>query len=92
MKSIIEQDETRCYICGRRATEEHHIFGASNRKLSTKYGLTVRLCHNCHNEPPWGVHHNSETDRELKKVGQVMFEREYPELDFMAIFGKNYRG
>ena len=59
MKSIIQPEEQRqCYLCGSvRALERHHIFGAYNRRKSEKYGLTVLLCHNCHNEPPRGAHH-----------------------------------
>ena len=51
MKSII-QDESKgqCFLCvmldsdtSRKYTEKHHIFfGSANRKLSEKYGLTVR--------------------------------------------------
>ena len=37
-----------CFLCGRNGRgdrlERHHIFGAANRKLSEKYGLTVWLC------------------------------------------------
>ena len=102
MKSIIDGDvKGRCYRCARQGpTERHHIFGAANRKWSEKYGLTVQLCHFCHNEPPKGVHHNRDTDEWLKRVGQTAFEvTEVNETDctweearqrFMQIFGKNY--
>lgn len=66
MKSIIKGDsEDRCYICGRAEwIERHHIFnGTANRKKSEKYGLTVHLCHWCHNEPPRGVHYNQDADK-----------------------------
>lgn len=92
MQSIID-NEDKCFICGSRVwLETHHIFGGQpNRKLSEKYGLKVKLCHNCHNEPPNGVHHNAERMLWLKKIGQTAFEQHYPELDFRAIFGKNYK-
>ena len=90
-KSIITQISEFCFLCGRRATEVHHIYGGANRGLSEKYGLTVPLCHACHNEPPHGAHHNKETADMLKAIGQVRFEQEYPNLDFREIFGKNYR-
>lgn len=58
MKSIL-QDERVCFMCGSyRMLEEHHVFGASNRKKSEQLGLKVYLCHFCHNEPPNGVHFN----------------------------------
>ena len=40
-----------CYMCGRSGyTEEHHVFGASNRKHSDQDGLVVRLCPTCHRD------------------------------------------
>lgn len=37
-----------------------------------------------------GVHFDRETRLLLQQAGQREFERHYPELDFVAIFGKNY--
>lgn len=80
-----------CFICGRTSNlERHHIFGASNRKKSEQYGLTVDLCHWHHNEPPQGVHFNRINDLTLKMHGQMKFQKEHPELSFREIFGKNY--
>lgn len=93
MKSIIQQgEERRCFICGRTTfLEKHHIFGGANRKNSEKYGLTVDLCHFCHNEPPKGAHHNEVTMNYLHRVGQKAFEKVHgSRADFMKIFGKNY--
>ena len=73
-----------------RDLERHHIFGGANRKKSEKYGLWVWLIHDLHNEPPFGAHHNRETDLYLKRLGQKCFEEEYPELDFLELFGRNY--
>lgn len=95
MKSIIKGDkEDRCYICGRAGwIERHHIFnGTANRKKSEKYGLTVNLCHFCHNEPPNGVHFNSNRDLRLKRLAQEQAMEYYgwDIDDFIKIFGKNY--
>ena len=49
--------------------EKHHIFGAANRKKSEKYGLTVDLCHWCHNEPPDGAHFSAATAQALHEYG-----------------------
>lgn len=90
MNSIL-QTEKKCFICGsERCLESHHIFGAANRKLSEQFGLKVWLCHECHNEPPAGVHHNKATMRYLHQVGQKAFMITYPEKDFIGIFGRNY--
>jgi hypothetical protein len=89
MESILQQSR-RCLVCGITAVECHHVFGASNRKLSEKYGLTVWLCHKHHNEPPEGVHFNREFADDLKEWAQMEFEKYY-QLDFVKLFGKNYR-
>lgn len=92
MKSIL-QDETCCFFCGRpNWLEKHHCFGKSERKLSEKYGLTVYLCHNCHNEPPNGVHHNKENREKLQKYAQEKAMEKYGWTtdDFIRIFGKNH--
>lgn len=90
MKSIIQEDMTCCYVCGRYGTERHHIFfGNPNRSLSEKYGLVIGLCPE-HHRGKTGVHQNRELDLTMKRVGQRMFNRTYPEDDFLAVFGKNY--
>ena len=90
MESILQRNK-ECYRCGSKYfLESHHIFGASNRKLSEQYGLKVWLCHSCHNEPPNGVHHNKETMQWLHEQGQKAFEKKYPDKEFIKIFGRNY--
>lgn len=91
MKSIIQKNYDRCFECGcTYGLEEHHIFGASNRKWSEKYGLKVRLCHYCHNEPPMGVHHNKAQMDKYHRLAQEAFERTHSREEFMRIFGRNY--
>ena len=90
MDSIINKNK-RCYLCGSENwIESHHIFNGADRKKSEKYGLKVYLCHNCHNEPPNGVHHNAENNRALKEIGQRAFEEKFSALSFIKIFGRNY--
>ena len=92
MNSII-QTEHNCFLCGRADwLEKHHIFGASNRKNSEKYGLTVYLCHWCHNEPPDGVHFNAENMLALRKWAQKQAMENYgwDEAEFIRIFGRSY--
>ena len=90
-KSIL-QTERESWLSKRTdRLEEHHIFyGQGRRKLSERYGLKVWLTHDEHNEPPDGVHFNQALRRELERAGQLAFEREYPELDFIGIFGRSY--
>lgn len=82
----------KCFLCTRPATETHHIFGGALRKKSERYDLTVRLCHNCHNEPPYGAHHNKQTMLYLHQYGQrkAMEENGWTVEDFRREFYKNY--
>lgn len=90
MKSVL-QKEKECFIChSKNWLELHHIFGASNKKNSEKYGLMVYLCHWCHNEPPNGVHHNAENMRKLRAIAQKKFEENHTRDEFRRIFGKSY--
>ncbi len=90
-KSILQEDDNICFLCGGYGAREwHHIFGGFNRKNSEHYGLKVRLHHNCHNEPPNGVHYNKEAMEFLHKTGQRAFKKAYPDLNFKKIFGVNY--
>lgn len=91
-RSIMQEEKSKCYLCGGRASEEHHVFGGANRKLSEKYGLKVYLCHFCHNEPPMGVHFNSDRMKRLKKEAEEKFIMYYNSSisEFIRIFGKNY--
>lgn len=90
-KSIITQDWEHCFICtSSKNLQEHHVFGAGNRKLSDKYGMTVPLCIDCHTGTK-GVHNNYQLNLYIKRIAQMEFEREYSYGEFMAIFGRNYR-
>ena len=89
--SIIQADTDYCFICGRYGTELHHcIYGSANRKLADKYKLVVGLCH-AHHRGNNGVHGgNKELDIFLKQTAQTKFNEFYNDLDFLAVFGRNY--
>jgi hypothetical protein len=92
-KSILQTDKQSCFLCGSHNwLEEHHVFGGANRKISEKYGLKVHLCHWCHNEPPNGVHHNSENRQALQSMAQEKAMQHYGWTvdDVRRILGKNY--
>lgn len=87
----------RCFLCGRNGNgdplERHHIFGAANRPLSEKYGLTVYLCGNrCHRLGKYSAHQNAEVAAYLHRHGQrkAMQEQGWSVAEFIEIFGKNY--
>ena len=99
MKSIMQQKDGSCYLCmklncdyGDKVTEEHHaIFGTAQRQLSEDYGLKVYLCLKHHTLGPEAVHNNYKNARLLQAEAQEAFEKHFPEKDFRAIFGKNYK-
>lgn len=97
MESIIQKDKTHCYICGMSKYLEpldcHHVFGASNRNKSEKYGLKVYIHHNkCHIFGDKSVHRNAQVDKALKAKAQEKAMEHYGWTidEFRKIFGKNY--
>lgn len=90
--SIIVKDFDRCLVCGTYLNiHKHEIFyGTANRKLSIQYGLVVPLCARHHNMSNQGVHYNKILDLKLKQQGQKAFQYQYPDLDFVKIFGRSY--
>lgn len=93
MDSIIQKNPYRCLMCGsHRWLEWHHVFGGALRSKSERLGLKVRLCHYCHNEPPNGVHQNSERRRKLQAYAQkkAMDHYGWSREDFRMEFYKNY--
>ena len=91
MKSILQDGEPRCYVCGSvRCLERHHVMsGTANRKLSETYGLWVWLCRD-HHTGSIGVHNDFIMKERLEKAAQKAFEERYGHTAWMAIFRKNY--
>lgn len=86
----------KCFLCGYTLpVEQHHIFrcvGGASRTKSDKLGLTVDLCHGCHQASPTSAHRCAETDRKLKRYGQrkAMIEQGWDKNTFIQEFGRNY--
>ena len=90
MKSIVQEDDSRCYICGCRVNLEcHHVMSGANRKWSEVYGLTVMLCRD-HHTGRIGVHSDYILKERLEKDAQRAFEQRYGHTAWMSIFRKNY--
>ena len=89
-------DYEKCWMCKRNRhagrLEHHHIFGGARRKLSTRYGLIVTLCPDCHRNAEWAVHRSAETMLVLHRYGQkkAMEEQGWSVEQFVSVFGKNY--
>ncbi len=105
MKSIMHDKDSRtCYLCmllhsdftEKAVLEEHHvIYGSGRRKLSEKYGLKVYLCPAHHRHSPESIHDNTagmkDHNQKIKELAQKAFEETFPNLDFIEVFGKNYK-
>ncbi|MDY6291717.1 MAG: hypothetical protein SPL86_09570 [Succiniclasticum sp.] len=90
-ESILTDNWDRCYLCGRKANNVHHIYAGSRRAASEKHGFKVPLCADCHTLGPRAVHRCHETDVWLKRECQLEFERRGgSRYEFVRIIGKNY--
>lgn len=104
MKSIFTTDFNVCAVThiyrGARKIEMHHVFGAANRKKSTRRGFVIPLIAEIH---PNGAFRNEaeckrltgrtlkELDNDLKATCQRYYERVYgTRNDFIEEFGRNY--
>ncbi len=86
--SIIYPNLDKCCVCGSKwLLTTHEIFGGRNRSNSMKYGLCLPLCLTCHEK----YQNNKSFNDKWHSIGQTKFEEVYPELDFIKIFGKNYK-
>lgn len=85
--SILGSTKNKCFLCPASTDLTwHEVFRGKNRANSMKYGLCLRLCHNCHER--W--QEDKEFNNYWHKVGQNAFKQAYPHLDFMEIFKRNY--
>lgn len=93
--------ENECYLCRvlfdietTRGLETHHCFegGTSGRrKMSDKYGLTVKLCHYHHTGSAEGVHFNKHNELIVKRMAQKYYEEHIGSReDFIRDFIKSY--
>ena len=89
----ILQSTKECWVSHQKDVDlvRHEVFGGNaNRSKSKAYGLWVWLTPHWHNMSSEGVHFNKPLALKLKKFAQAEFEVNYPDLDFVKIFGKNY--
>ena len=88
--SILQEDTTRCFICGRSddKLDRHEIYGASNRSRSKRLGLWVVLCRNHHAD----AHGNKAVMIALKQAGQIAAKHAYgwTNDEFRKKIGRNY--
>ena len=95
--SILPQRPGECYLCERMGMirywtylERHHVFGGPNKKISEKYGFTVRLCVEHHREGPDAVHRNADMMRLLQRDVQRAYEKTHSREEFFRLVGRKY--
>ncbi len=84
--SLFTNDLNHCYICNKPKDHLHEVIFGKNRINSMKYGLVIPVCNKCHRM----IHNDSEIQLEHKKRGQALFNKAYPDLNFIDIFHENY--
>lgn len=85
-ESLFTQNMDKCYFCGKKKEHIHEVIFGKNRTNSMKYGLTLPLCSKHHQL----MHKDKVLIAEYKKKGQLLFSKNYPNLDFEDIFKRNY--
>lgn len=91
-KTPIPDGDKYCQGCGVVVgLEVHHVYGASSRNHSSKYGCVEWLCYECHRGKN-GVHgQNKALDAMLKQKHQLRLENKGMTRDeFRRLFGKSY--
>lgn len=91
--SLLQEDHSRCFLCGRSGpTERHEIFGGAYRQKSKYDGLWVSLCGECHRDGRQAVHNDYTAAAALKKQGELRWLDEYNRQveDFIKEYGRNY--
>lgn len=91
LTSVFTDDMDHCMYTGCPQVERHHIFGASNKERSEKYGFIAPLRPDLH---PNGVFAGKEAkavDLALKTKAQTYYEEHYgTREDFIKEFGRSY--
>lgn len=86
--SLFNTNEEECYNCGCGGQlARHEVLHGANRNNSKRYGLWIYVCPSCHSEI-----HKEDNGKYLflKSTAQRLFNQEYPDKDFVTIFGRNY--
>lgn len=88
--SIIQKDESRCYLTGSTLhLDKHHCMNGAFRKKAEQDGLFVYLNHEVH----MYLHNTGEGRQkmnELKVIAQKKYEENHTHEEWMERYKKNY--
>lgn len=88
MKSVIQKDCSKCFVCGKGGElHPHHIFNNAYKKKSEEDGYII-FVHNtpCHQQ----IHGKSGEAKYYKKYAQEKYEKTHTREEFIKRYGKSY--
>lgn len=88
MKSVIQKDCSKCFVCGKGGElHPHHIFNSSYKKKSEEDGYII-FVHNipCHQK----IHSKSGEAKYYKMYAQKDYEKSHTREEFIKRYGKSY--
>ena len=93
LTSVFTDDMDHCIETGITQCHRHHIFGASNRSKSEKYGFVIPIAYYLHEFQEGSIHNNPNEGLDLKwkQKAQAYYEEHYGTREqFIKEFGRNY--
>jgi len=84
--SILTDDLSRCYECGKPKQELHEVYEGSYRVRSMQNGMVLPLCFDCHKR----IHSDRELALKYKVLFQKKFEESHTREEFIKLFIKSY--
>lgn len=93
LTSVFTDDMDHCIETGTTQFHRHHIFGASNRNKSEKYGFVIPIAYYLHEFQEGSIHNNPNEGLDLKwkQKAQEYYEEHYGTREqFIKEFGRNY--
>ena len=91
MKSIMQTDDSICYICGKPITSNrdlHHVFNGAYKKRSENDGMLIWAHHCCH---MW-LHEHPISNKTIKARAERIWRSHYGKTkeEFIERYGKSY--
>jgi hypothetical protein len=85
----LDYDEI-CEICGKQAHCTHELKGGSMRNKSIQYGFQMKLCTTCHRNYHEKYTKEQKNHLRYKKQLEIMKERDWTLINWMAIFKESW--
>lgn len=83
--SILTDDLSRCYECGKPAVNKHEVFEGSYRIRSMENGMVLPLCYQCHMR----IHYDKYMRQKYQEMFQAKFEETHTREEFIKLFVKS---